>query len=62
MTKNSALAAFRRDVLPHVKETYERDGRVDTPARCEAWNDYVDALQKSGLISQQQASTWTNPF
>jgi len=62
LTKASALRAFKQDILPGVKARYERDGKPDVPARCEAWNDYTDSLREAGCITEEQYSTWTNPF
>ena len=62
MTKREALAIFKADVLPGVRAQYEQDGRTDTPARCEAWNNWTDALCKDRQITLKQYETWTNPF
>jgi hypothetical protein len=62
MTKTEAFRQFKENVLPGLKETYEKDGRVDMPARCEAWNNYTDMLCKDGEITSHQYNTWTNPF
>lgn len=55
MTKQQALAFFKDSILPSIPSN-------DTPWKCEAWNDYVDSLQKDGSITEKQASTWVNPF
>lgn len=57
MTKSEAIAQFEEDwnTLPLVH-------RSDKVAKRCAFNDFVDALNKQGLISDQQADTWTNPF
>jgi len=34
----------------------------DTPARCEAWNDWTDALMKNKEITPAQYESWDNPF
>ena len=47
---------FLRDVLPGIQATYERDGRVDIPARREGWNNWIDALAKDGTVSEALAS------
>lgn len=62
MTKKEALDRFKADVLPLIKEEFEKDGVVDTPARCEAWNNWTDSLQKGGEITEKQCETWSNPF
>ena len=61
MTKKDAVAQFKAYVLPQVKAQYERDGRIDRPARAEAWNDFTDSLQRDGQISMRQYETWTHP-
>ena len=34
----------------------------DVIAKRESWNNFVDALNKEGYISDRQAMTWDNPF
>ena len=55
MTKKEALEQFNDYILPLIPKN-------DVPAKCEAWNDFVDSLQKGGDITERQASTWANPF
>lgn len=62
MTKQEAYKEFKEYVLPWVQEIYEKDGRVDVPARCEAWNYFTDTLCKDGRITSKQYNNWTNPF
>ncbi len=60
LTKAEALRDFREmwdDLLRR-----EPRWRGDTIAKREEWNNYVDALQKDGRITQRQADTWDNPF
>lgn len=59
MTKREALRIFRTQVLPAVIVQY---GPKDAPARCEAWNDWTDALCKDRQITLRQYESWTNPF
>lgn len=61
MTKREAVAEYKREILPAVKAQYERDGRIDGPARAEAWNNWTDALCKDGRITMRQYETWTHP-
>jgi len=61
MTKQEAEAEYREQVLPGVRKTYERDGRVDIPARAEAWNNFVDYLHQDRRVTRKQADTWTHP-
>jgi GTP cyclohydrolase I len=62
MTKKEALSRFKAEVLPGIRKQYEKDGVVDTPARCEAWNDWTDALMKNKEITPAQYESWDNPF
>jgi hypothetical protein len=61
MTKEEAVAEFKEYVLPGVRAQFEQDDRPDWPARSEAWNDYTDALQKSGRITVRQYESWVHP-
>ena len=61
MTKTEAIAEYRKYILPEVRRTYERDGRIDGPARAEAWNNFTDALHQDGQITTKQVNTWTHP-
>ena len=54
MTRREALIEFKRYILPFVRTN-------DKPARAEAWNNFTDALCKSGRISIQQYETWGHP-
>ena len=62
MTKKEAMREFREFVLPVIREKYEQYGRIDIPARREAWCNFTDALCKSGRITQRQDYTWGNPY
>lgn len=62
MTKKEVLKAFKEYVLPQVQRQYETDGKLDKPARAEAWNEYTDALCKEGKITLRQYESWSNPF
>lgn len=46
-----ALDEYKADSLPRIKYHYEKDGIVDGPARREEWCNLVDAMNKSGVIS-----------
>jgi len=46
-----ALDEYKADSLPRIKYRYEKDGIVDGPARREEWCNLVDAMNKSGVIS-----------
>lgn len=61
MTKAEAEAQWREHYLPSVRAQFEKNGRVDEPARAESWNNYTDALCKNGDITKRQYATWTHP-
>lgn len=50
-----ALETFTHTVLPAVKAHHEEDGKVDIPARREAFSNWVDHLNKNGEISDYEA-------
>ena len=60
MTKKEAVASFREcwgnflECNPHY--------RGDSIANRTAFNDYVDGLNKDGLVTDYQAYNWSNPF
>ena len=58
-TKAEVEKMFRTVVMPAVRE-HER-GRVDRPLRRQAWNEFIDALEKDGTITSAQASKWVPP-
>jgi len=55
MSKRDLIQQFRDDILPAIQKRYEKNGRKDIPARREAWNNWLDALEKGGQITVQQA-------
>ena len=60
MTKSEVVAQFRelwQDVVAH-----ERSWRGDKVAKRCSFNDYVDSLNKDGLVTDHQAYNWSNPF
>lgn len=61
MTKAQAERMWRQEVLPLVKKRYERRGVVDKPARRESWGEFVDMLQKDGMITRRQYDDWAHP-
>ena len=54
MTKKQVLAEFR--------ELLGGSLRGDSIAKREAFNNYVDSLNKDGLVTDYQAYNWSNPF
>lgn len=61
MTKEEAERQYRDYVLPEVKKQYEQSGRIDKPARAEAWGIFIDGLCKDGQITMKQYETWEQP-
>ena len=61
MTRDEAIEIFDNQILPLVIHSYEQDGIVDEPARCEAWNNWTDAMCKDNQISDWQYENWTHP-
>lgn len=55
VTKAEALRMFREVGMSSAF-------RGDDIAKREAWNNYVDMLNKDGLVSDKQANTWSNPY
>jgi ABC-type amino acid transport substrate-binding protein len=58
MNRDRALKQFQREVAPVVLAKY---GKNDRPACREAWNNWIDGLQKDGQITRQQSETWIGP-
>ena len=57
----TAREQFTNLILPMIQEDEQRLGHVDTVARSEAWNNFVDALHYSGSISDWQLENWEHP-
>lgn len=61
LSKKQIDKDFILNILPSVEQTFEIDNRIDKPARCEAYNNYIDYLNKDGLISEKQANKYCIP-
>ncbi len=61
MTRDQAIEIFDNHILPIVKQNMEQDGVPDIPARCEAFNNWTDAMCKDGQISDWQYDNWSHP-
>ena len=61
MTFAQACDYFTNELLPMVREHYEKDGVPDWPARGEAWCNWTDRLCKDGAISDWQYMNWSHP-
>ena len=60
LTKKQAVKQFRWDWSDFLKSN--PSWRGDKVAKRCAFNDFVDALNKDGLVSDYQAYNWSNPF
>ena len=60
ITKQQALLRFRDDLK--VVSRSNPDIQNDTIMKREAWNDFVDSLNKEGYVTDSQAFNWSNPF
>ncbi len=60
MTKKDAVQQFRWDWSDFLKSNPHFRG--DSIAKRCAFNDYVDGLNKDGLVTDYQAYNWSNPF
>ena len=60
MTKKQAVEQFRWDWSDFLKNNPSFRG--DKIAKRCAFNDYVDGLNKDGLVTDYQAYNWSNPF
>ena len=60
ITKKEVVAQFRE----LWAETLANDPswRGDSIAKREAFNNYVDALNKDRIVTDHQAYNWSNPF
>ena len=61
MTFADACEYFTNEILPMVREHYEKDGVPDWPARGEAWCNWTDSLCKDQQISDWQYANWSHP-
>ena len=59
MTKVEVVASFRRMLKDSPTVTLLRGDRIE---KREAFNNYVDMLNKDGLVTDYQAYNWSNPF
>ena len=57
MTKVEVVASFR-EMLRESGDPF----KGDSIAKREAFNNYVDMLNKDGDVTDNQANNWSNPF
>ena len=60
MTKVEAVASFRESWRDFLESN--PNFRGDSIAKRTAFNDYVDMLNKDGIVTDYQAYNWSNPF
>ena len=60
MTKVEAVASFRESWSDFLQSNPHFRG--DSIAKRCAFNDYVDMLNKDGMVTDYQAYNWSNPF
>ena len=60
ITKAQALQQFR--YVWKVESISNPNIKGDTVMKREAWNNFVDSLNKEGYVSNSQAFNWSNPF
>ncbi len=58
-SKKQVEIEFKEIVMPHVLA--QEGGMRDLSRRRMAWNDYIDNLEKTGMISRRSAETWVHP-
>lgn len=59
--ENWIISTFEETILPSIVNAYEQDGVRDIPARREAYNNYVDSLEKDGSIPSRVADNTCLP-
>jgi len=60
ITKVQALEQFRHNW--NVLTKIQPKCKDDVVAKREEWNNFVDALNKEGWVSDNQAMNWSQPF
>lgn len=60
MNKKQVLQEFRMFWADLV--SVDKNMKGDTIAKREAFNNYVDLLNKERRVTDKQAYTWSNPF
>lgn len=61
LSKKHIDSEFISHILPSIKNRYEINGIKDKPARREAYNNFIDSLQKDGQITESQANRYCIP-
>ena len=61
MTKKDVVASFRKLERLSCKERIQTSEEIALQKEL-SFNDYVDSLNKDGLVTDYQAYNWSNPF
>ena len=61
ITKQEVVRRFKSEVMPSLREQEARRGHIDTHARVQEWSNFVDMLNKEGLVNDNQVFNWTTP-
>ena len=56
------MRTTKKEVVAQFRELLGDSLRGDSIAKREAFNNYVDMLNKDGLVTDNQAYNWSNPF
>lgn len=59
-TKRVVLQEFLSEWVETCR--WEPQWRGDITAKREAWNNFVDMLNKNDIVTDHQAFSWGNPF
>ena len=64
-TKKQTLKQFKEFFLDDFKTSNPTSYKALRKDKCmmrQIWADYVDALNKDGILTYNQVYNWTNPF
>lgn len=64
LTKKQVDTIFREELMPFIRkeeQQYMKKRAKDIPMRCETYNNFVDSLQKDGLLTEKQANEYCIP-
>jgi len=62
------MSTTKRQALKEFKWVWQRilseqpNYKGDSIAKREAFNNFIDSLNKDGEVTDEQAATWINPF
>ena len=64
-TKKQTLKEFQEFYLDDFKKSNPKEYKAlkrDKPMMRQIWADHVDALNKEGILTNNQVNNWSNPF